>query len=114
MSGVSGAYGGIVSGIQDAANAALSMVKPDVSRSGSFGGSAGLMGIQYPYLVLTIPRMCTPGRQNTYLGYPSFVTAALSSVVGFASVEITHLEGMSATDEEVSEIIGLLEEGVIF
>lgn len=114
VSGMSGAYGGIVSGIEDAANAALSMVKPDVRRSGSFGGSAGLMGIQYPYLVLTIPRMCTPGQQNKYVGYPSFVTTPLSAVTGYAQVDVTHLESMSATDEEVSELLGLLAEGVIF
>lgn len=105
---------GIMGGIEEAANAALSMVKPDVGRSGSFGGSAGLMGIQYPYLVLTIPKMCTPGGQNVYRGYPSFVTEDLGSINGYASVEITHMENMSATDDEVSEIMGLLGEGVIF
>lgn len=105
---------GIMGGIEEAANAALSMVKPDVGRSGSFGGSAGLMGIQYPYLVLTIPKMCTPGDQNIYRGYPSFVTEELGNISGYASVEITHMENMSATDDEVSEIMGLLGEGVIF
>lgn len=106
--------GNVMGGLEDAANALVSMVKPEISRSGSFGGSAGLMGIQYPYLVLTVPRMCTPGQQNKYVGYPSFVTTPLSSVTGYAQVDVTHLEGMSATDEEVTELLGLLAEGVIF
>lgn len=106
--------GNVMGGLEDAANALVSMVKPEISRSGSFGGSAGLMSIQYPYLVLTVPRMCTPGQQNKYVGYPSYVTTPLSSVTGYAQVDVTHLEGMSATDEEVTELLGLLAEGVIF
>ena len=112
--GAAGSPGGVMSGLENVANAALSMVKPDISRSGGIGGSAGLMAIQYPYLVLTVPRMCTPGEQKKYLGYPSFVTTPLSSVTGYAQVDVTHLEGMSATDEEVTELLGLLAEGVIF
>ena len=105
--------GNILGGLEDAANALISMAKPDVSRSGSFGGSAGLMGIQYPYLVLTVPKMATPEEQNKYIGYPSFITTELSEVTGYASIKVTHLEGMSATDEEITELLGLLEEGVI-
>ena len=105
--------GNVLGGLEDAANALISMAKPDVNRSGSFGGSAGLMGIQYPYLVLTIPKLATPEEQNKYIGYPSFVTTELSDVTGYASIKVTHLEGMTATDEEITELVGLLEEGVI-
>ena len=90
------------------------MTKPEVARSGSFGGSAGLMGIQYPYLVLTVPNMCIADQQQKYLGYPSFVTKTMSSLSGFNSVVVTHLEGMSCTEHEAAEIIQLLERGVIF
>lgn len=105
--------GNVLGGLEDAANALISMAKPDVSRSGSFGGSAGLMGIQYPYLVLTVPKMATPDEQNKYIGYPSFITTELSDVTGYASIKITHMEGMAATDEEITELVGILEEGVI-
>ena len=90
------------------------MAKPDVGRSGAFGGSAGLMGIQYPYLVLTVPRMCTPVDQNVYLGYPSLITSLMDDITGYAQVEVTHLAGMSCTEEEAAEILELLHEGVIF
>lgn len=111
---MTGNAGGITGGIESAANAALSMAKPDISRSGSFGGSAGLMGIQYPYLVLTVPRMCTPGDQQKQEGYPSFVTKTLGQLAGYNQVQIKRLEGMTCTANETKEILALLEGGVIF
>ena len=101
-------------GLSEAANVALNMIKPDISRSGTFGGSAGLMGIQYPFLVLTIPKLCTPKNQNVYKGYPSFVTKKMADLTGFNMIDITHLENMTCTEDEASEIIRLLKEGVIF
>ena len=113
-SALTGNAGGVTGGIENAANAALSMVKPDISRSGSFGGSAGLMGIQYPYLVLTVPRMCTPGDQQKQEGYPSFVTKTMDELTGYNQVQVKRLEGMSCTANEAEEILTLLEGGAIF
>ena len=95
-------------------NAIHNSVAPEVTRSGEFGGSGGLMSIQYPFLILTVPHMAIPGFQNTYIGYPSFVTKQMSDLIGYAEVLVTHLNGMSATSEEINEIIALLSEGVIF
>lgn len=117
--GAGAIMGGIASGnyadaVEGVANAALSAVKPDVQRSGGFGGSSGLMGHQIPYLILTVPRMCVPGSQNTYIGYPSFITRTMSELSGYTSVEVSHLEGMSCTQAEADIIISALSEGVIF
>ena len=90
------------------------MVKPDIQRSGNIGGSSGLMGIQFPYLILTIPRMCTPGQQNEYIGYPSYMTVTLGDLSGYTEVDSIHLSGIAATDAELDEIESLLKEGVIF
>lgn len=115
VSGSAGGVAGMVAGgISEAANAAISMVKPDIGRSGGLGGSAGLMGIQYPYLILTVPRMAKPADQNKYIGYPSFVTLTMGDCEGFTRIEVTHLEGIPATQGELEEIVGLLSEGVIF
>ncbi len=114
--GVAGAAGipGTAQGLQNVANAAISMAKPDIARSGDFGGSAGLMGIQYPYLVLTVPRMCTPEDQNIYIGYPSCITKEMSELSGYTEIQVSHLSGMSCTSGEADEIIALLGGGVIF
>lgn len=104
----------IASSMQDAANTAISMIKPEISRSGNFGGSSGIMGIQKPYVVLTIPRMCIPSEQNKYIGYPSLVTQILSQISGYAEIQEIHLQGIGATSTELDEIESLLKGGVIF
>lgn len=111
---MSGNVGGVTGGLEDAANSIISMVKPDIQRSGNIGGSSGLMGIQFPYLILTIPRMCTPGQQNEYIGYPSYMTVTLGDLSGYTEVDSIHLSGIAATDAEIDEIESLLKEGVIF
>lgn len=103
----------IASGMQGVSSA-IDAVKPSISRSGFAGGSAGLIGIQYPYLVLTVPRMCTPGYQNTYIGYPSFVTKKMGNLSGYTEIDVTHLNNLSCTEAEANEIIELLRKGVIF
>lgn len=110
----SGNIPALARGAENIASAFMSAVKPEISRSGEIGGSAGLMGIQYPYLILTIPKMCIPGDQNVYIGYPSFVTMTMSSLVGYTEIDVSHLNGMSCTDDEANEIIELLGSGVIF
>lgn len=107
------AAGDVAGGIKDAISNVTSMVKPEIGRSGSFGGSGGLMGIQYPYLVLTVPHMCVPGQQNTYVGYPSYVTKTIGDLSGFTSIDVSHLNNMTCTQAETEEIISLLSEGVI-
>lgn len=108
------AAGNVLGGLGQTFSAIQSMVKPEVKRSGGFGGSAGLMAIQYPYLILTVPRMCIPGSQNTYIGYPSFVTKLMAELHGYTQIEVSHLNNMSCTEAETAEIISLLGEGVIF
>lgn len=109
-----GGIGGVTGGLQNAANAAISMSKPDIGRSGSFGGSSGLMGIQYPYLILEVPRMCTADHQNVYLGYPSFMTVTLENLTGYNEVSVNHLENVPCTAAEAEEIVDILQKGVIF
>lgn len=109
-----GSTAGVTSGLQNAANAAMSMSKPEITRSGSFGGSSGLMGVQYPYLILESPRMCTPGQQNKFIGYPSFMTVQMSQLKGYTEIDVNHLNNMTCTANENDEILNLLKGGVIF
>lgn len=88
-------------------------MKPHVEKSGSMSGTGGMLGIQTPYLIITRPKQCLPSNQNTYTGYPSYITSQLSSLSGFTTVDSVHLSNMSCTDDEKREIENILLQGVI-
>lgn len=92
---------------------AVNSMKPEVEKSGSLSGTGGMLAIQTPYLILTIPRQALPKDQNTFTGYPSFITSTLGDLSGYTEVEEIHLESIPATDGELSEILNLLKSGVI-
>lgn len=91
---------------------ALSL-KPRMERGGSISGAAGAMAGQVPYLVRERPEQAVPGRQNHFIGYPSFTTVTLGSITGYTEVESIHLEGIPATAAELAELENILKEGFI-
>lgn len=95
------------------ASTAVNGMKPNVEKSGGMSGTGGMLGIQTPYLILTRPRQCLPSAQNSFLGYPSFITTSLADITGYTEVENVHLNGLTCTDEEINEIESLLKAGVI-
>lgn len=104
---------GVTSGLSNAANTAANS-KPTVQRSGNMGGAAGLMSYQKPLLVITRPRMSVPDKLNKFTGLTTNVTLNLSQCKGFTQVELIHLDGIPCTDNERSELLSLLKQGVIF
>lgn len=92
----------------------ISSIKPTVQKSGTMASAAGMLGIQRPYLILTRPRQALPQDQNTYTGYPSYITQSLGSVSGYTIVEEVHLDGVPCTADEHDEIMSMLKDGVIF
>ena len=102
---------GAASMLGSAANTALNS-KPSVQRSGSLGGSAGILSVQKPYLIIERPNLSVPANVQKYVGQTSNITATLSTLSGFTMVEYVHIEGVPATEEEIKEIEQLLKEGV--
>ena len=97
-----------------AASAARTVMSgPEYHRSGSNASTTGLMSVQTPYLIITRPRQAIPENQNTYTGYPSFITEQIGDLIGYTEVEIIHMHDMSCTNEEFKEIEELLISGVI-
>lgn len=101
-----------VSGLlNSAANTALNS-KPAVQRSGSLGGSAGIMSIMRPYLIIERPDISVPNNVQHYAGQTCNITMNLGSCNGFTMCEFVHVENTTGTSEEVKEIEALLKEGV--
>lgn len=96
------------------ASTAINSMKPSVEKSGALSGTGGMLGVQVPYLILTRPRQARPARQNTFIGYPSFITEDMGTLRGYTEIESVHLEGIPATPGEIDEIESILKGGVIF
>lgn len=101
-------------GVTQIASTAVNSSKPAVEKSGSVSGACGMLSIQTPYLIITRPRQAMPKAQNTYTGYPSFITEKLADLNGYTEIESIHIENVPATAQELSEIESLLKSGVIF
>lgn len=100
--------------IGDAASVGKNVMgsKPEIHRSGAIGGSAGILGMQKPFLIVEYPNPCKPAKQYHYTGYPSFVTVKLSSLSGYAAFEEIIVEGVPCTETEQAMIKELCAEGI--
>ena len=111
--GAAGAAGGAINGALSAASNIILNTKPDYQRSGSLGGSSGIMGVQKPFIVIERPNISVPNNVQHYMGQTSNITANLGGLSGMTIVEAVHLEGVPATTEEIAEIESMLKAGVI-
>lgn len=87
--------------------------KRTMERAGSMGGSAGYMGIQYPYIIRQIPNQSRPGNYRQLHGYPSNIGGQLRDFSGYTTIEHILLDGVVCTDAEKQEIMSTLQGGVI-
>ena len=102
---------GAVGLLNNAANLVMGS-KSQVQRSGNLGGSAGIMTVQKPYVIIERPRVSIPYNNQHYMGQTSNIANRLGNVSGFTLVEYVHIEDCTGTSEEVAEIESLLKQGV--
>ena len=95
-----------------AANTAINS-KPTVQRSGNLGGSAGIMSIMKPYVIIERPNLSVPNNVQHYVGQSSNITMRLANCSGFTMCEYVHLDNLDATADEILEIESMLKTGVI-
>ena len=96
----------------NAANTAINS-KPSIQRSGNLGGSAGILSILKPYVIIERPNLSVPANVQHFVGQTSNMTMLLGNCKGFTMCEYVHIDGVSATSDEIMEIEALLKEGVI-
>lgn len=97
--------------LNSAANTAINS-KPNIQRSGNLGGSAGILSILTPYVIIERPDMSVPNNLQHFVGQTCNITYTLGQLSGFTMCEYVHIEGCTGTTEEVKEIELLLKEGV--
>jgi hypothetical protein len=97
--------------LNSASNAALNS-KPSIQRSGNLGGSAGILSILKPYVIIERPDISVPYKVQNFTGQTCNITYYLSALSGFTMCEYVHIENCSGTSEEVAEIESLLKQGV--
>lgn len=110
--GAAGAALGAGAGALNAASNIVLNSKPTYQRSGSLAGSAGLMGVQTPFIVIERPNISVPNNVEHYAGQTSNITMFLGTCSGYTVCEYVHLEGIAATTEEIAEMETLLNQGV--
>ena len=104
---------GLLAGATTSTANAVSSLKPSVAHSGSIGGGAGIMGVNYPYLIFNTPHVSIPSQQRHYTGYPSNQIVKLSALSGFNVIQAINLSVSGANDSEMNEIESILKGGVI-
>lgn len=87
--------------------------KPIVKHSGQVGGIKGFLDVQKPHFIIERAKQSVPKKIQQFQGFPSNITAQLSTLQGYTQVEKIHLENIPATDSELTMIDKLLKEGVI-
>lgn len=105
--------GNIPAAIGSAAGTLSSSFTVPVERTGSYTGSAAMMGCEVPHIILTQPIQVKPARYNEFEGYASYITYKLSGLTGYTKVESVVDNKVAAPDDEKAEIERLLKEGVI-
>ena len=100
--------------LESGATSCLFDISPNVQRVGNMSSTVGFMGIKKPFIILSRPIQSLAENYNTYRGFVSNIAMTLGDCTGYTEVEEIHLENISATENEISEIEDLLKSGVIF
>lgn len=105
------AAGRITGGIANTVNQVMNG-KGGISHSGSISGSAGMLGMRYPYLMIEFPNQSLAENYRHFVGYPSNMSSKLGDLKGYTEVEQIIPEGFWGTDDELAELVEALKGGV--
>lgn len=87
--------------------------KASVNHAGTISGSAGMLGVKTPYLLIEYPNQSLAENYKHFVGYPSNMFARLGDLSGYTEVEQVIAAGLvNQTDAEMSELVEALKGGV--
>lgn len=105
------AAGRITGGVANTVNQVMNG-KGGINHSGSISGSAGMLGMRYPYLMIEFPNQSLADNYRHFVGYPSNMSSKLGDLKGYTEVEQVIPEGFWGTDDELAELVEALKGGV--
>lgn len=91
----------------------LAHTRTSVEHSGGFSGHSGAMGVKTPYIVITRPQTAVADSYETLQGRPANNFVRIGSLSGFNRISKVHVEGVSATSDELDMIESILKSGII-
>lgn len=101
----------LIGGVSEVAMSPINGIH--TQRTGSISANTGLLGEMKPYVLVTRPISVVADQYKSLLGQPYQLDGSLGSQTGFVKVREVHLDGITATEAEKTEIKQLLKEGVI-
>lgn len=104
---------GVVAGASAIAGGLTNAAKTSNARSGGFSGNAGAMGVKIPYLIIERPITKVANTFDVLNGYPTNHDSRLGDCSGNVIVKYVHVEGINATEQELSMIESILKSGVV-
>lgn len=84
----------------------------NVPHGSSAGGNTGWYMNQRPFIIIVRPRLSMPANYGHYHGYPSNITSRIGDLSGYTEFSAVHLEGLTATSNELSELEKVLKGGI--
>ena len=101
----------LIGGVSEVAMSPINGIQ--TQRTSSISANTGLLGEMKPYVLVTRPISVVADQYKSLLGQPYQLDGSLGSQTGFVKVREVHLDGITATEAEKTEIEQLLKEGVI-
>lgn len=105
----------ITAQVSGATMSAVNGMKTKTERSGNIAASSAYLSIMKPYLVRSIPQQVLPKNYQMLEGYPAQNAGTLAQYqdTGLNTVEAIRLTGFTGYQSEESEIMSILQGGVI-
>ena len=86
----------------------------DVQQSNGYNSTAAILGVRTPYLMIQRAAASYPSKYKHDRGFPSNISVQLGNISGYTEIEKIDLCGIPLTDQELTELRGLLADGVYF
>lgn len=109
---VSGSGGAMAGALAGAATQSVAQ-KLQHDKAGTMGASMSLFSQMQPFVEILRPIQQLPRDYTKFNAYPSYMTAQLINLSGYVEVQDIRLDDIDCTDAERSELMSMLQSGVI-